>query len=650
MLTIIVITAVRLGPSLGLTLIAFGTGGIKPCVSAFGGDQFKESQTKERSMFFSAFYFAINLGSFLSMVLTPLIKDGVTCFNKKCYSLAFGIPALLMVIAVGLFVWGKKWYTIRPPAGSVITNVVKCIGNRIKFKMSGQKTSKEHWLDYAGPEYHNSFLADVKQILKIFLLFIPVPVFWALFDQMGSRWTLQSVQLDRRMTDNWFLLPEQIQAINCVLILFFIPLFELGFYPCMDKLKVPNKPLQRLVVGMLFASLAFVAAGLLQITIDNTQMNIEANNSRISFINQVPCPIKVTGSLPQLDLDQDSMSSQLSIPASKYQFLASRPTETSCPSVDFSQTSLTLSLRHELSYYVVYSVTANVNATGVDEVAVSYVNEKHALYFYKVFIYTHTRTHVNTHSHTHIHTCRHLNTHSHTYIHVHTCRYRIILQEDNKDEYQLETFFISNGGKYTVLINKQLSKTSTLLEDLPHNVVSIWLQFPQYILITLAEVVFAVTGLSFAYSQAPSSMKSVVQAAWLLTTAFGNVIDVIVTGSNLIPIQYVEFFFFAILMFVTTIIFAIMTSFYKYVDHQQPPSPPPYENLSSDTQNNNLTPKNYGPGAEIMDENDKKMLAVREQLHSEDKIYEGVDAPFDGGPKKHDDVDKGYIAEMSLNR
>ena len=32
------------GPLLGLHLIALGTGGIKPCVSSFGGDQFMASE------------------------------------------------------------------------------------------------------------------------------------------------------------------------------------------------------------------------------------------------------------------------------------------------------------------------------------------------------------------------------------------------------------------------------------------------------------------------------------------------------------------------------------------------------------------------------------------------------------------------------
>jgi dipeptide/tripeptide permease len=39
-----------------------GTGGIKPCVSSFGGDQFSRTQEKMLRLFFSVFYFAINAG------------------------------------------------------------------------------------------------------------------------------------------------------------------------------------------------------------------------------------------------------------------------------------------------------------------------------------------------------------------------------------------------------------------------------------------------------------------------------------------------------------------------------------------------------------------------------------------------------------
>ena len=48
----------------GLALLAFGSGGIKPCVSAFMGDQFKPEQAHLLQKAYGAFYWSINLGSF----------------------------------------------------------------------------------------------------------------------------------------------------------------------------------------------------------------------------------------------------------------------------------------------------------------------------------------------------------------------------------------------------------------------------------------------------------------------------------------------------------------------------------------------------------------------------------------------------------
>ncbi|KFZ48478.1 Solute carrier family 15 member 1, partial [Antrostomus carolinensis] len=88
---------------IGLILIALGTGGIKPCVSAFGGDQFEDHQEKQRTRFFSIFYLSINAGSLLSTIITPILRAQECGIHSKqrCYPLAFGVPAALMAVALG---------------------------------------------------------------------------------------------------------------------------------------------------------------------------------------------------------------------------------------------------------------------------------------------------------------------------------------------------------------------------------------------------------------------------------------------------------------------------------------------------------------------------------------------------------------------
>lgn len=98
-------------------------------VSAFGGDQFKiPEQAKQLATFFSIFYFAINAGSLISTWLMPVLRKDVHCFGQlDCFSLAFGVPGVLMVVSIVVFVAGKSLYTVKKPAGNVIVEVSKCV-------------------------------------------------------------------------------------------------------------------------------------------------------------------------------------------------------------------------------------------------------------------------------------------------------------------------------------------------------------------------------------------------------------------------------------------------------------------------------------------------------------------------------------------
>merc|ERR1719462_133460 len=77
----------------------------------------------------------------------------------------------------------------------------------------------------------------------------------------------------------------------------------------------------------------------------------------------------------------------------------------------------------------------------------------------------------------------------------------------------------------------------------------------------------SIHSLEFAYSQAPTTMKSVLQSLYLMTTAVGNLITVLIVEIFLAIgwEQYVEFFTFAGLMFLFSFALMAVAFRYKYV-------------------------------------------------------------------------------------
>lgn len=94
----------------GLFIIALGAGGIKPCVSAFVGDQVDETNSRTMTRIYAAFYWSINLGSFFSFLVVPWVRQ------NWGYSWAFGIPGIFMAFATLIFWRSRHLYHHRPPA------------------------------------------------------------------------------------------------------------------------------------------------------------------------------------------------------------------------------------------------------------------------------------------------------------------------------------------------------------------------------------------------------------------------------------------------------------------------------------------------------------------------------------------------------
>ena len=213
----------------GLVLISIGSGGIKPCVSAHVGDQFGKKNAHLLTKAFGWFYFSINFGAFISTLLTPWL------LNWYGPHWAFGIPGVLMAIATLLFWMGRNVF-VHIPAGG---------GEWVKETFSRE---------------------GFKAIVKVSIVFLFIAVFWALFDQTGSSWVLQAEDMNRQWLGvTW--LSSQIQAINPILILLYIPLFQFVVYPAINKVWRLT-PIRKIAMGLFITAGAFAIVSMTQGWID----------------------------------------------------------------------------------------------------------------------------------------------------------------------------------------------------------------------------------------------------------------------------------------------------------------------------------------------------------------------------------------------
>jgi len=212
----------RSGLVVGLTLIAIGAGGIKPCVSAHVGDQFARTNASLLSKAFNWFYLAINFGAVISQLLTPKLLEW---YGPH---VAFGVPGVLMLAATIVFWMGRNTFAHVP-------------ADRSRFLS-----------DLMDPK----FLRALAGLIPLFML---IAAFWSIFDQSSSAWVEQAKKMDLNVL-GFTLNPAQLQAINPFFILTLIPLFTLVLYPQVARL-MDFTPLRRIGVGFMLTLATIYVSG-----------------------------------------------------------------------------------------------------------------------------------------------------------------------------------------------------------------------------------------------------------------------------------------------------------------------------------------------------------------------------------------------------
>ncbi|KAH7690618.1 Peptide-transporting ATPase protein, partial [Dioscorea alata] len=288
---------------MSLALIALGTGGIKPCVSSFGADQFDEADEKEaqkKYSFFNWFFFAINMGVLMGITLMVYVEV------KKGWVWGFGVPTASTVMSVVVLVAGAPVYRYQKATGSALSRFVQVVVVAWRNHWKGVRvvrveelyevktresvivgarklghTSQYSFLDKAAvitdlddPQNTSKWrLCTVTQVeeLKSFVRVLPI---WAStialsisFAQLSTFFITQSTTMDRKLGNHFVIPPGSVPVFAALNGLLLVPLYESIVVPILRRITGHRRgitSLQRIGVGLFISIFAMASAAIIE--------------------------------------------------------------------------------------------------------------------------------------------------------------------------------------------------------------------------------------------------------------------------------------------------------------------------------------------------------------------------------------------------
>ncbi|XP_022957160.1 protein NRT1/ PTR FAMILY 2.13-like [Cucurbita moschata] len=291
---------------MSLCLVSIGSAGIRPCSIPFGVDQFDPTTDKGRkgiASFYNWYYATFSVVLVFTLTIVVYIQDSVS------WVLGYGIPTVLMFCSIVLFFMGTHVYVFIKPEGSIFTGLAQVavaaykkrhlelpslddrtafydpplepgsvvlsklpLTNQFSF-LNKAAIVVEKELNPDGTRINKWNLSSIQQVeeLKCLVRVGPIWVTGILsltpIIQQATFSISQALQMDRHMGPNFQMPPASIIVISFLTITFFIPLYDQFLVPAFRKFTHhPNgiTELQRMAVGIIFAVLSMIVAGIVE--------------------------------------------------------------------------------------------------------------------------------------------------------------------------------------------------------------------------------------------------------------------------------------------------------------------------------------------------------------------------------------------------
>ncbi|KAK4718994.1 hypothetical protein R3W88_017332 [Solanum pinnatisectum] len=275
-----------------LYLVAIGQGGHKPCVQAFGADQFDAQdpeESKAKSSFFNWWYFGMCGGLFMTLCILNYVQDNLS------WGLGFGIPCIVMGVALVVFLLGSFTYRFRQSSDEKnpfirIGNVFISAARNWQTTTSAISVEQEVQgiLPHEGSEQfkflNKALLApngskengkicsideveEAKAILRLIPIWTTCLVYAIVFSQSTTLFTKQGATMDRSLGSNFEVPAASLQSFISLSVVIFIPIYDRILVPVARA--ITGKPsgitmLQRIGTGIFLSILSMVVAAIIE--------------------------------------------------------------------------------------------------------------------------------------------------------------------------------------------------------------------------------------------------------------------------------------------------------------------------------------------------------------------------------------------------
>ncbi|XP_055210210.1 solute carrier family 15 member 3 isoform X2 [Gorilla gorilla gorilla] len=264
----------------GLLLLGLAASSVRSNLTSFGADQVMDLGRDATRRFFNWFYWSINLGAVLSLLVVAFIQQNIS------FLLGYSIPVGCVGLAFFIFLFATPVFITKPPTGSQVSSMLKlalqnCCPQLWQRHSARDRQRARVLADQRSPQPGASpqeDIANFQVLVKILPVMVTLVPYWMVYFQIPEAWLLLA---------------------NVVVVLILVPLKDRLIDPLLLRCKLLPSALQKMALGMFFGFTSVIVAGVLEMERLHYIHHNETVSQQIGEVLYNAAPLSIWWQIPQ---------------------------------------------------------------------------------------------------------------------------------------------------------------------------------------------------------------------------------------------------------------------------------------------------------------------------------------------------------------